>query len=78
MKVTVNSVRSLAANAGLPAEITERFLDELINYTFVIAARERKHCMKLARAWLYNTDIHKPDILEVLKPTAEEESYDII
>jgi hypothetical protein len=79
MRVTPTAVRQLAANSGLPGDVVDRYLEEFINLTFAIARRERKHCYKTVRNWVYDPEIRKMDILEVLKPTIdEEEVYDIL
>ena len=40
---------------------------------------ERKHCYKTARNWVFDPEIHKLDLLELLKPTVDaEDVYDIL
>jgi len=78
MRVTTKSVKQLALNAGMPQEVIDRFLDELINMTFVVARRERKHCYKQIKEWVHSGDVIKPDVQDVLKISDEDEAYDIL
>ncbi len=78
MKVRPTSIKQLALNSGMPEEIVTRFLDELVNMAFAVALRERKHCYKQIRAWVHSGDIIKPDVQDVLKISAEDETYDIL
>ena len=80
MKVSVTAVKALAKNAGIPPELVDRHIDEFINFAFVVAKRERKHCVKTVRNWYYSTDIMKPTVLEVLLPMGEkpDDTYDIV
>lgn len=81
MKVRPRAVRDLAALVGFPEEVVLRHEAEFIKFVFAIAARERKHVVDRVKTWRHNhsDDIIKPDILEVIKPTKDEEpSYDLI
>lgn len=80
MKVTAKAVRDLSKNSGFPEELIERHLDELINFTFAVAKRERKQCRKLIKKWIHSTDIIKPDLLTFLSEELENEDelYDIL
>ena len=79
MRVTPTAVRQLAANSGLPYDVVERYLEQFINYTFAVARRERKHCYKTVRNWVHDPELRKLDVLEVLKPTIDDEdTYDIL
>ena len=79
MRVTPTAVRRIAANSGLPNDVVERYIDQFINFTFAVAKRERKHCYKTARNWVFDPEIHKLDLLELLKPTVDaEDVYDIL
>ena len=79
MRVTPTAVRQLAANSGLPGDVVDRYLEEFINFAFTIARRERKHCYKTVRNWVYDPELRKLDVLELLKPTIDdEEVYDIL
>jgi hypothetical protein len=79
MRVTPTAVRQIAANSGLPNDVVERYIEQFINFTFAVAKRERKHCYKTARNWVHDPEIHKMDLLELLKPTVDiEDAYDIL
>lgn len=79
MRVRPRSVRDLAANVGFPEELVLRHEAEFIKFVFAVAARERKHVTGKVKAWIHSEDIVKPDILEVIKPTKEEEApYDLL
>ena len=79
MRVTPTAVRQIAANSGLPHDVVERYIEQFINFTFAVAKRERKHCYKLARNWVHDPEIHKLDLLELLRPTVDiEDAYDIL
>lgn len=78
MRVTTRAVRDLAREVGMPSEIIERHIDALVSFTFRIAQRERRHCVKSLREWVYSKEVAKPPILEALKPRPEEEAMDIM
>ena len=66
MKVTVKGVARAAAEAGLPESVVDRHMDALINYTLLIAKRERKRCQQSIRAWYFNQSKTKPQLFDVL------------
>lgn len=72
------SVAALAKNAGIPDDMAERHLDELVTFAFVIADRERKRCRKEIRAWIHSGDVIKIPLEEVLRRDYVHESYDLI
>lgn len=81
MIVRPRAVRDLARLSGFPEDIVLRYEAEFIKFVFAVAARERKYVVDRVRTWRHNPvdDILKPDILEVIKPTKEEEpQYDLI
>lgn len=80
MKVTAKAVRDLAKNSGFPEEMVERYLDEMINFTFTVAKRERKQCRKLVKKWIHSAHVIKPDLLTFLSEELENEDelYDIL
>lgn len=79
MRVRPRAVRDLAALAGFPEDVALRYEAEFIRFVFAVAARERKHIKNKVKAWIHAEDIVKPDILEVIKPTKEEEApYDLL
>lgn len=79
MRVTPTSVRQLAANSGMPSDVVERYLEHFITFTFAVAKRERKHCYRTVRNWVHDPELRKLDVLEVLKPTLDQEDvYDIL
>ena len=80
MKVTPKAVRDLARNAGVPEEIILRHTDELINFTFAVAKRERKSCRQLIKKWIHSEGVIKPDLLTFISEELENEDelYDIL
>lgn len=80
MKVTPKAVRDLSKNSGLPEELIERHIDELINFTFAVAKRERKQCRQVVKKWLHVGGVIKPDLLTYLTEELENEDelYDIL
>lgn len=80
MRVSKRSVTDLARNAGLPEDVVNRYLEELIQFTFVVAKRERKANFNKIRAWVHDGSVIKPNVLDVLRPNTEdeEELYDLL
>lgn len=80
MKVTPKAVRDLSKNSGFPEELIERHIDELINFTFAVAKRERKSCRQLIKRWIHSPDVVKPDLLTFFTEELENEDelYDIL
>lgn len=81
MRVTRRAVTDLARNSGLPEDVIARYLEELIQFTFVVAKRERKANFDKIRAWVHDGSVIKPNILDVLRPnreSEEDEVYDLL
>ena len=51
-------------------------MDELIKFAWRISKKENGHCRTLVRTWLFNEDIGKPPLLEVLRD--EDENYELL
>jgi len=74
MRVATRAVKDLAREAGFPEEMIERHLDAMIEFTFKISGRERKHNLQKLRAWYFNKNPNKPTLFEVF----DGEDYDLI
>lgn len=75
MIIKPRAVRDIAKAANLDSEFIDRNMDALIEFTYKIAKRERKFCQDKLRAWMFNTDITKPSLLDILN---EDEDYDLV
>jgi hypothetical protein len=73
--IKTKSVKHLAKDAGLSDELIERNLDELCEFVFRIAKRERKFCRDRIRAWHFSNDIGKCELFQVLD---DETDYDLV
>lgn len=80
MKVTPRAVRDIARKAGVPEELILRHIDELINFTFAVAKRERKQCREVIKKWIHAEGVIKPDLLTYFSEELENEDelYDIL
>ena len=78
MRVTPRAVKDLARNAGIPADVVERYLEEFITYTFTIAKRENKWCTNRLRAWIHSGEVVKQPLLSVLKYSETEEEHELL
>lgn len=75
MIVKVKAVRQLAKDAGLPSDLVERNMDELCEFVFRVAKRERKFCRDRIRAWHFSHDIGKCELFQVLD---DDTDYDLV
>lgn len=68
MKVTIKSVQTIAADAGLPESIIERHLDALCEMVIRAKIQERKSCINSLRNWFHQKGSKPPlhDLIEVL------------
>jgi len=71
MKVTIKSVQTTAADAGLPESIIERHIDALCEMVLRAKTQERKSCINNLRNWFHQKDSKPPlhDLLEALEQT---------
>jgi hypothetical protein len=70
------AIRDIARECGIPEHVIDRHFDELTKLVWRIAKKERSYCQNKIRGWLFNQDIGKPPILEVLKE--EEDDYELL
>lgn len=75
MIVKTRAVRQLARDVKLPEEFIDRYMDELTDFVFRIAKRERKWCRDRIRAWHFSKDIGKREVFQVLD---DDTDYDLI
>lgn len=76
MILKTRAIRDLARECGLPDHVIDQYFDELTRFVWRIAKKERNFCQTKIRGWVFNYDIGKPPILEVLKD--EEEEYELL
>ena len=70
------AIRDMARECGLPDHVIDQYFDELTKLVWRISKKERKFCQNKIRSWLFNPDIGKPPVLEVLKE--EDEDYELL
>ena len=76
MIIKTRAVRDLARECKIPDPVIEQYMDELIKFAWRISKKENGHCRTLVRTWLFNEDIGKPPLLEVLRD--EDENYELL
>ncbi len=76
MILKTRAIRDLARESGLPDHVIDQYFDELIRFVWRVAKKERNFCQTKIRGWVFNQDIGKPPILEVLK--SEDEEYELL
>lgn len=76
MILKTRAIRDLARECGLPDHVIDQYFDELTKFVWRIAKKERNFCQTKIRGWVFNYDIGKPPILEVLKD--EEDEYELL
>jgi hypothetical protein len=72
MKISVKSVQTMAADAGLPESIVDRHLEALCEMILRARTQERKTCINNIRGWFHKPSSRKPplhDLLEALEQT---------
>lgn len=75
MRIATKSVTQMARDANLPEELIARHTDELCEFVFRIAKRERKFCQNKIRAWYFDKNMGKAPLFDVL---TDEDDYDLI
>ena len=75
MIVKVKAVKQLAKDAGLPSELVERNMDELCEFVFRVAKRERKFCQQRIRTWYFDKNMGKSPLFDVL---TDEDDYELM
>lgn len=75
MIIKVKAVKQLAKDAGLPNEFIDRHVDELCEFVFRVAKRERKFCRDRVRAWHFSSDIGKCELFQILD---DDTDYDLV
>lgn len=75
MIIKTKSVRQLAKDAALPEEFVDRHIDELCDFVWRIAKRERRFCQQRIRAWQFSKDVGKCELFQVLDDSTD---YDLI
>jgi hypothetical protein len=75
MRIATKSVERLARDANLPEELIARHMDELCEFVFRVAKRERKFCQNKIKAWYFNKNLGKSPLFDVLN---EDDDYDLI
>lgn len=60
----------------MPDHVIDQYFDELTKFVWRIAKKERNFCQTKIRGWVFNYDIGKPPILEILKD--EEDEYELL
>lgn len=76
MILKTRAIRDLARECGLPDHVIDQYFDELTRFVWRVAKKERNFCQTKIRGWVFNQDIGKPPILEVLK--SEDEEYELL
>ena len=76
MILKTKAIRDLARECKLPDHIIEQYFDELTHFVWRVAKRERSYCQTKLRTWLFNDDIGKPPVLDVLRD--DEEEYELL
>ena len=61
MKVTIKSVQTIAADAGLPESIVERHIDALCEMILRAKTQERKSCVNNLRNWFHQKGSKPPE-----------------
>jgi|APCry1669189440_1035222.scaffolds.fasta_scaffold00867_6 hypothetical protein len=74
MRVATRAVKDIARESGFPEELIERHVDAMVQFTFKIAARERKFNLTKLKAWYFNKNPNKPTLFEVF----DGEDYDLL
>lgn len=74
MRIATRAVKDIAREAGFPEEIVERHIEALTQFTFRIAARERKFNLAKLKAWYFNKNPNKSTLFEVF----DGEDYDLL
>lgn len=72
MKVTVNGIRKLAIESGIPESVADRYTDQLITFALNAASRERRIAKRVIRAWFFDKSPTKLPLFEVLDNTDED------
>lgn len=75
MRVSTKSVAQLARDVKIPEEIIERHMDELCEFVFRIAKRERKFCQQRIRTWYFDKNMGKSPLFDVL---TDEDDYELM
>lgn len=76
MILKTRAIRDLARDCGLPDHVIDQYFDELTKFVWRVAKKERTFCQGKIRGWVFNHDIGKPPILEILKD--EEDDYELL
>lgn len=66
----------MARECDIPEHVIDQYFDELTKFVWRIAKKERSYCQNKIRGWLFNTDIGKPPVIEVLKD--DEDNYELL
>lgn len=74
MRVATRAVKDIARESGFPEELIERHVDAMVQFTFKIAARERKFNLTKLKAWYFNKNPNKQTLFEVF----DGEDYDLL
>lgn len=74
MRIATRAVKDIARESGFPEELIDRHLDAMTQFTFRIAARERKFNLTKLKAWYFNKNPNKPTLFEVF----DGEDYDLL
>lgn len=72
MIIKTRAVRDMARECGLPDHAIDQHFEALVQFAWRISKKERSFCQNKIRGWLFNQDIGKPPILEVLKDYEDE------
>ena len=75
MRVSTKAVSQMARDVDLPEELIARHMDELCEFVFRIAKRERKYCQNKIRAWYFDKNLSKGPLFNVLN---DDDDYDLI
>lgn len=74
MRVATRAVKDIARASGFPEELIERHIESLTQFTFKVAARERKFNLTKLKAWYFNQNPNKPTLFEIF----DGEDYDLL
>jgi hypothetical protein len=67
MILKTRAIKDISRECGFPEHIIDQYMDEITQLVWRIAKKERNFCRTKIRGWVFNTDIGKPSVLEVLK-----------
>lgn len=74
MRVATRAVKDIARASGFPEELIERHIEALTQFTFKVAARERKFNLTKLKSWYFNQSPSKPTLFEIF----DGEDYDLL